>query len=189
VDIFGIGPLELIVILILALLIFGPDRLPEIGAKLGKAMRGMRQATREFSREIEQAREAVEAPAQEIAQPLQEAAQSLDDVKATAAGLATAAQAVRNPPEAIRQSLMRELDKTEEPQAADADQEPPAASAFAPTQEAAIAPAEPAPSTARHDVDAATSATADSGEPQPSATLPLAEPVLAEEDSAAEVGR
>ena len=35
-DILGIGPLELILILIVALMVFGPDRLPEIGAKLGR---------------------------------------------------------------------------------------------------------------------------------------------------------
>jgi sec-independent protein translocase protein TatA len=32
VDIFGIGPLELILVLILALVVFGPDKLPDIGA-------------------------------------------------------------------------------------------------------------------------------------------------------------
>ena len=42
-DIFGIGPMELIVILILLLLVFGPNRLPEMGARLGRALRDMRE--------------------------------------------------------------------------------------------------------------------------------------------------
>jgi sec-independent protein translocase protein TatA len=41
---FGIGATELIVILGVALLIFGPGRLPEIGGALGKGIRDFRKA-------------------------------------------------------------------------------------------------------------------------------------------------
>ena len=41
-EILGVGPLEIVVILIIALLVFGPDRLPQIGASLGKAVRELR---------------------------------------------------------------------------------------------------------------------------------------------------
>ena len=77
-EIFGIGPMELILVLIIALMVFGPDKLPEIGAKLGKAMRSMREATQEFSREIEEARQALEAPIKEITAPLQEVRSSVE---------------------------------------------------------------------------------------------------------------
>ena len=36
---FGLGGMELAAILVIALLIFGPKRLPEIGKTLGKGMR------------------------------------------------------------------------------------------------------------------------------------------------------
>jgi sec-independent protein translocase protein TatA len=36
---FGIGPMELIVVLVVALLIFGPKRLPGVGRSLGRGMR------------------------------------------------------------------------------------------------------------------------------------------------------
>ena len=35
-DMFGIGPMELIVVLVVALLIFGPKRLPDLGRSLGR---------------------------------------------------------------------------------------------------------------------------------------------------------
>ena len=35
----GIGPLELIIVLVLALVVLGPKRLPDAGRSLGKGMR------------------------------------------------------------------------------------------------------------------------------------------------------
>jgi len=52
VNIFGIGLPEMAVILVLALLIFGPKKLPEIGRSLGKAIRGFQQASSEFENEF-----------------------------------------------------------------------------------------------------------------------------------------
>ncbi|HEY9864047.1 MAG TPA: TatA/E family twin arginine-targeting protein translocase [Candidatus Obscuribacterales bacterium] len=49
---FGIGLPEMAVILVLALLIFGPKKLPEIGSSLGKALKGFQQASKEFEDEF-----------------------------------------------------------------------------------------------------------------------------------------
>jgi sec-independent protein translocase protein TatA len=46
---FGIQPIHLIVIAIVALLIFGPSRLPEIGRGVGKAMMEFRHSFREMN--------------------------------------------------------------------------------------------------------------------------------------------
>jgi sec-independent protein translocase protein TatA len=35
----GIGPLELIIVLVIALVVFGPKRLPDLGRSLGTGMR------------------------------------------------------------------------------------------------------------------------------------------------------
>jgi TatA/E family protein of Tat protein translocase len=40
-----IGPLELIIILVIALIIIGPGRLPDVGAALGKSIREFRKAS------------------------------------------------------------------------------------------------------------------------------------------------
>lgn len=49
---FGLGPQELIFILFIALLIFGPKKLPELGKSLGKAIREFKKATTEIEREV-----------------------------------------------------------------------------------------------------------------------------------------
>ena len=41
---FGIGMQELVVILVIALIIFGPTKLPQIGSGLGKAIRDFRKS-------------------------------------------------------------------------------------------------------------------------------------------------
>jgi Tat protein translocase TatB subunit len=55
-DVLGIGPLELLVILIIALIVVGPERLPEIARTIGKTMRDLRNMsqglTAEWEREL-----------------------------------------------------------------------------------------------------------------------------------------
>ena len=45
----GIQPIHIIVVLIVALLIFGPKRLPEMGRNIGKAINEFRNGTREIT--------------------------------------------------------------------------------------------------------------------------------------------
>ncbi len=40
---FGLGWAEVIIILIVALVIFGPKKLPEFGSSLGKTLRGFKE--------------------------------------------------------------------------------------------------------------------------------------------------
>ena len=46
---FGIGAPELVLILIIALVIFGPGKLPEIGKSVGKAMNEFKKASRDLT--------------------------------------------------------------------------------------------------------------------------------------------
>ncbi|HZD79902.1 MAG TPA: twin-arginine translocase TatA/TatE family subunit [Actinomycetota bacterium] len=49
---FNIGPLELMVILVIALLVIGPKRLPDVGRSVGRALREFRRAQDEVTRTI-----------------------------------------------------------------------------------------------------------------------------------------
>jgi len=59
---FGLQPTHLILILIVALIIFGPQRLPELGRSLGKSINEFRNASRELSDSMN-----LDAPAQPAA--------------------------------------------------------------------------------------------------------------------------
>ena len=54
-NIFGVGFPEIAVIFVLALLIFGPKKLPELGRSIGKTLKVLQQASGEFQKEIEKA--------------------------------------------------------------------------------------------------------------------------------------
>ncbi|MBI5253206.1 MAG: twin-arginine translocase TatA/TatE family subunit [Euryarchaeota archaeon] len=54
-----IGSSEFIVILVLALLLFGPKKLPELARALGKATAEYHKAAREFDKETEEIRKTV----------------------------------------------------------------------------------------------------------------------------------
>ena len=59
-NVFGIGLPEMALILVLALLVFGPKKLPEIGRSMGKAIKGFQDASREFEEEFKKEAEQIE---------------------------------------------------------------------------------------------------------------------------------
>ena len=59
-NVFGIGLPEMALIFVIALLVFGPKKLPEIGRTLGKTLKSFLQASNEFQEEFKKEAEKVE---------------------------------------------------------------------------------------------------------------------------------
>jgi len=66
---FNIGMPELVVILAVALIVLGPNRLPEVARMLGKALAEFRKATSGFTQELDNARAMLEEEARRAAEP------------------------------------------------------------------------------------------------------------------------
>jgi Tat protein translocase TatB subunit len=73
--IFGIGPMEVILVAILILLVFGPERLPDLMRQMGRAMRGLRKYYVAFSSELKREME----PYKEDIKGFQDAAKGMQD--------------------------------------------------------------------------------------------------------------
>ncbi|HUS69365.1 MAG TPA: twin-arginine translocase TatA/TatE family subunit [Anaerolineae bacterium] len=81
-NIAGVGPAELLVILIIALVVFGPQRLPQVAKDLGKSIGKWRQALNEIQsvadvpmKEVKELKEALDPASME--KKLQESVQQI----------------------------------------------------------------------------------------------------------------
>jgi TatA/E family protein of Tat protein translocase len=78
----SLGAGEIVLLAILALILFGPKRLPEIGRQVGRAVAEVRRVSREFEREV---RDATEPFATQVREAEREARKTyaLDDDHST----------------------------------------------------------------------------------------------------------
>jgi TatA/E family protein of Tat protein translocase len=94
---FGLGFTEILVILVVALLVFGPDRLPELARNLGKGLAEFRRASSDLRRSV---MEATEEPKPRPATPaaaLPPVAGPADEVAAAAPEPVPATSSERDP--------------------------------------------------------------------------------------------
>ena len=92
-NVFGIGLPEMAVIAAIALLVFGPKRLPELGKTLGRTLKGFQSASQGFE---EQFRTALDATP-ESPQPQAAAPTAASEVVGTATGPDSAATEASSP--------------------------------------------------------------------------------------------
>ncbi len=78
-EFLNIGMGELLVILFIALLVFGPERLPEIARQFGKAVRDFQRMSSEATRMIQEAIQEVEEPVKKAEQVVKEIEKDLQE--------------------------------------------------------------------------------------------------------------
>jgi Tat protein translocase TatB subunit len=64
-----LGPLEILTVAVIALVVFGPQRLPEIARNIGKAVNELRRMTAEVKTELREGLSTDEADGYEIPEP------------------------------------------------------------------------------------------------------------------------
>jgi Tat protein translocase TatB subunit len=80
VDFLNVGPWELIVVLIIAILVAGPKRMVEIARTLGQFSRQLRDMSREFTMALQSEIQATEEEAGKAGVDLREVQRDLEDV-------------------------------------------------------------------------------------------------------------
>ncbi|MGQ9755851.1 MAG: twin-arginine translocase TatA/TatE family subunit [Desulfotomaculales bacterium] len=68
----SIGVPELILILVVALIIFGPGKLPEVGKSLGKTIREFRRSSRDIVEDVTESAKEIKEEVQEASKALKE---------------------------------------------------------------------------------------------------------------------
>ena len=68
---FGLGVTEVLVILIVAFLLFGPQQLPEVGRQVGKAVKGFKDATDDIRKSVEPELNLMQAEMKSVEQDLE----------------------------------------------------------------------------------------------------------------------
>jgi len=79
VDFLNVGPWELVLVLIVAILVAGPKRMVEISRTLGRVSRQLRDLSREFTAALQAEIQAAEAEASEAGADLREVRKGLED--------------------------------------------------------------------------------------------------------------
>jgi Tat protein translocase TatB subunit len=51
-DFFGVGPLEILLVLVIGLMALGPGKMPELARSLSKGLRALRKATQDLTAEV-----------------------------------------------------------------------------------------------------------------------------------------
>ncbi len=111
---FGIGPLELLLILILALIFLGPEELPTVARTLGKLVRDLQALSAEFT-------EQVRAELGPELEELNKATRELQEVSAKARQVQSA---VRNPTQVVEQEVRKAISPSEAEESTKDEREP-----------------------------------------------------------------
>lgn len=82
---FGLGAGEILIILIIAFLLFGPKQLPEVGRQVGKAVRGFKETAEDLRKTVEPELNMIQQEVKMAEQDLQSSMKEAEDEITSAA--------------------------------------------------------------------------------------------------------
>ncbi len=85
---FGLGAMEILIILVLAFLLFGPKELPEIGRQVGRAVKGFKETADDLRQSVEPEINMIQ---QEVKMAEQDFTSSIKDAEETVKGVGESA--------------------------------------------------------------------------------------------------
>ena len=84
---FGLGAGEILIILVIAFLLFGPKQLPEVGRQVGKAVRGFKETADDLRKSVEPEinliQQEVKMVEQDFQASMKEAEQEIENITKT----------------------------------------------------------------------------------------------------------
>ncbi len=104
-NVLGIGPLEFVLIIILALIFLGPEELPTVARKLGKWMRELQTLSDEFQEQVKK----------ELGPELEELDKVTKGAQHARKTLQTAQKATRQPVKFLEEEVLKELNPVASP--------------------------------------------------------------------------
>ncbi len=108
---FGIGMPELVIIMVIALIVIGPQKLPELARSLGKGLAEFKKATDDFKQNMdaetrnEEEKERLARLAEVKAQAEAKPVQPSEELKDVAASVAKAAEEPKAQAEAVKKTV------------------------------------------------------------------------------------
>jgi len=76
---FGLGAMEILIILVIAFLLFGPKELPEIGRQVGRAVKGFKETTEDLRQSVEPEINMIQQEFKAVEQDLESSAKEMEE--------------------------------------------------------------------------------------------------------------
>ena len=76
---FGLGAGEVLIILVIAFLLFGPKQLPEVGRQVGKAVKGFKETAEDLRKSVEPELNMIQQEVKMVEQDLQSSMKEAED--------------------------------------------------------------------------------------------------------------